>query len=457
MSGRRGTCVQAVIGGSIPISAGSPHNGSAAASNSARKLTLGILVSIFAVNFMDRQILAILVEPIKRDLDLSDTQIGFLYGFAFAALYTTAGLPIARLADRGNRAWIVNCSLILFSVMTAVCGLATGYWQLVLARTGVAIGEGGTNPPSHSMISDLYAVDRRSTAMGIFSLGPHIGIIFGFLVGGMIGQFWGWRAAFIFAGISGLVFAILSFWLLQEPTRESSSMVQTVEAPSIGAIIRGLFRSASMVHLFAGAAAWSIAAYAVVGWLASFLIRSHELSAIAAGALLALILGVVGGIGTVFGGLVADHFGARNAAWRLRVVSIAGLVMAFGWALVLLESRTTIMLAFLAVPGGLLAFYLGPTFAMVQSLVDPDRRATAAAALLFVFNIVGLGLGPVIVGVLSDALQPTQGSGSLGIALLLITPIFLWAAYHYWAASRTIDADLVRASAYDGKRGVGAR
>ena len=439
--------VRAQRAGAISMPIAVVNKSNIAISGVTRRLTLTFLLSIFAINFMDRQILAILVEPIKHDLKLSDTQIGMLYGLAFAVLYSTAGIPIARLADRWNRSWIINCSLVLFSVMTAACGLAIGYWQLVIARIGVAIGEGGTNPPSHSIISDLYGVDRRSTAMAIFSLGPHIGIILGFIIGGVIGQYFGWRVAFVSAGVMGFIISLLSFRYLQEPSREWSS-AQPVEAPPISLVVRKLFRYKSMVHLFVGAAVWSTAAYAVIGWLASFLVRSHGLSISVAGTNLALILGLFGGVGTVLGGLLADHLGGRNAAWRLRLVSIAGLVLVLGWPLVLWETRTTHALVLFAIPGALFGFYLGPTFAMVQSLVEPPMRATAAAALLFVINILGLGLGPLAVGALSDALQPTQGLDSLRGALLIVSPIFLWASYHYYNASGTIDTDLARAHAY---------
>jgi MFS family permease len=240
-----------------------------------RGVMLSLLLSAFAVNFTDRQILAILVEPIKLDLALSDTEVGFLYGLSFAVLFTTVGIPIGMLADRTNRARIINWSLVLFSLMTMACGLAATYGQLLAGRMGVAIGEGGTNPPSHSMIADVYPVAQRSTAMAIFSLGPHIGILLGFLIGGWVAQVWGWRMAFAVAGTGGLLFAALSFGLLREPQRGQADGV-TVSEPRWGRIIfRSLFRQTSMRHLFAGAALYSIVAYAVVGWLPSLLIRQH--------------------------------------------------------------------------------------------------------------------------------------------------------------------------------------
>jgi predicted MFS family arabinose efflux permease len=415
------------------------------ASASRRAVTLTILLSIFATNFMDRQIVAILVEPIKRDLILSDTEVGLLYGLAFAVLYTSAGIPIARFADRVNRARIINWSLVLFSVMTAACGLATSYWQFLVARIGVAIGEGGTNPPSHSMISDLYPVSRRSTAMAIFSLGPHIGILLGFLIGGWVAQLWGWRSAFLIAGLGGLVLAALSFRFLHEPKRGWADGTGVGEQPPGRAVVQSFVRQASLRHLLAGAAVFTIAAYAVVGWLPSFLIRSHGLSTGTAGSILALVLGLVGGFGTVLGGLLADRLGARNPRWRLRTVAIALVVVSFFWAAVFLTRDSVTVLIFLVLPGGLLGFYLGPTFAMVQSLVDPAMRAMAAAFLLLVINIAGLGLGPIAVGSLSDALLVYFGADSLRMALLVVPPLCIRAAYHYHAAARAIAFDLSRA------------
>ena len=207
-----------------PLAPPSLTSGAAPASEAfprvaGRSLTLTILLVVFALNFMDRQILAVLAEPIKRDLALSDTQLGLLYGLAFAVFYSILGIPLGRLADRFDRARILTVSVALFSLMTALCGVAASYWQLLLARIGVGIGEAGTNPPSHSMIADLFPVDRRSTAMSIFALGPCLGVLLGFLVGGWFGQILGWRVAFLIAGVVGLVVAAAAHWLLRDPGR----------------------------------------------------------------------------------------------------------------------------------------------------------------------------------------------------------------------------------------------
>lgn len=402
-----------------------------------RGATLSILVGIYSINFMDRQLLAILAEAIKRDLGLSDTQIGLLYGFAFAALYATAGFPIARYADRADRARIVNWSLVAFSVMSAACGLAANYWQLIGARIGVAVGESGTNPPSHSIIADLYPLERRSTAMAAFSLGPNIGLLLAFAVGGWVGQIWGWRAAFLASGLCGLALAAPSFMLLRDPDRGRS----TARLPPFRAAVSVLFVRRSARHLLAGATIFSVAVYAVVGWLPSMLVRSG-FSLGVAGSILALLLGVVGAAGTLLGGVFADRLGKHDPAWRLRVVGIVLLLMAPAWGAAFAVSEAMVMLILLALPCALLGFYLGPTFAMVQSLAPPDTRATAAAALLFLGNTVGLGLGPLAVGALSDALLPIAGQDSLRVALFAVVPLCLWAAYHYHAAASCIGSDL---------------
>jgi predicted MFS family arabinose efflux permease len=323
---------------------------------------------------------------------------------------------------------------------------STTYWQLLAARIGVAVGEGGTGPPSHSIITDLFPLHRRSTAMAVFSLGPHIGLILGLLVGGWMAHLWGWRSAFYVAGTVGLLFAMVSFGFLREPDRGQINSLSGESTPTMRTVVQTLMGYASLRHLFAGAAVLSIAAYALIGWLPSFLIRGHGLTTAEAGSILALILGLVGGAGTVLGGMLADHLGERDAAWRLRVVVIALLVMAGGWAAVLVESRTAFTLTVLVIPGALLGVYLGPSFAMVQSVVGPRVRATAAAILLFITNVIGLGIGPLAVGTLSDALQPAYGTESLRLALAIVPPLCLWAAFHYHAASRALAADLDNAA-----------
>ena len=405
-----------------------------------RPATLGLLLAIFAINFTDRQLVAVLSEPIKHEFGLSDAQVGLLYGFAFAVVYSIAGIPIARLADRGDRARIINASLALFSLMTIACGLAASYAQLLLARIGVAVGEGGTNPASHSLIAGLYPEARRGTAMAVFALGPSAGILLGFVFGGVIGQAWGWRAALVAAGAAGLCLAMLTTWLLKDSPRAAAG--NEPAAPSLRHCLRQLFRHAAMRHVFLGGALASFAAYAAIGWLPAFLMRSHGMGTAAAGTVLGILLGVLGAVGTLAGGVLADRLGKRDPAWRLRIVAVAFVAVVPLWVLALLAPHPGAAIASLAIPAAVLCLYLAPTFAAVQSLADPAMRALAAALLLLAGTLIGLGLGPLAIGLLSDALRPAHGADSLRLALLFVVPVYLWSAAHYFAASRTLAADL---------------
>jgi predicted MFS family arabinose efflux permease len=411
------------------------------------RLTLVLLLAVYAINFMDRQIVAILSEPIKREFGLSDAQIGLLYGFSFAVVYSTVGMPIARWADRANRARIINMSLALFGVMTLACGAAATYAQLLAARIGVGIGEGGTNPPSHSLIADLYPAASRGTAMSIFGLGPSLGILLGFALGGVIGQLWGWRAALLAAGTASLALAALTSRLLKDPLRDPLRTPPDARAApprreSFFECLRSILRSPSMRHTYIGATLVSVAGFAAIGWLPAFLIRSHGLGTAAAGAVLAMLLGGVGALGTLTGGVLADRLGTRDPAWGLRVVAIAALAAAPFWLVALLVGQPVAAIACLAVPAAVMGLAIAPTWATVQSLAEPSTRATAAAITQLVGTLFGLGLGPLLVGLLSDALQPAHGTGSLRLALLAVAPVYLWAAAHYFAASRTLAADL---------------
>ena len=418
----------------------------------SRQYALGLLLAVFALNFMDRQILAILLQPIKEDLHLSDAQLGLLSGFAFALFFTTVGIPLAQWADRGKRRRIIAGSLAVFSGMTALCGLATNFWQLALARTGVGVGEAGTNPASHSIIADLYPMAGRSTAMAVFALGPHVGLVLGFVWGGWANQWYGWRVAFLAAGLPGLLLAAVLHWTLREPARGHADgvSVRVKEPPSLAAVCRGIWAQHSLRHVFAGATLASFLVYSVLTWLPAALARTHHMGTGAIGLALALIVGVAGGAGTYLGGRLADALAHRGEVWRVRIVAL-GLVAGTPWWIGACFAETpAAMLSWLILPGMLLGLFIGPTFAIVQALVDVRSRAVAAAILLFVFNLVGLGLGPLAVGALSDLLEPRWGVDSLRFALLIVVPISLWGACHYARAGRTLGADLARVAASQG-------
>jgi predicted MFS family arabinose efflux permease len=403
--------------------------------------TLLILLLVFALSYVDRQLLAILIEPIKDDLGISDSAAGFLYGFTFAIFYTVLGIPIARLADRSKRTRIITVSLAVFSLMTAACAWAGTYWQLLLARVGVGIGEAGTNPPSHSIIADLYPVERRSTAMGVFALGPHLGLLLGFLLGGFLGQVLGWRLVFLIAGAAGFVMAAIATVALKEPTRAQvpSSAVRTTSSTQA---VRMIWRSDALRHLFIGGTIVNMAVSALIAWLPAFLMRSHGMSLTSVGVFLALVLGVLGGAGTLLGGWLADRLGADNPAWRMRSIAMVLLLVVACWWVAFATAAQGIALIAIAIAGGLIGFNIGPSFAMVQSLVPADMRAFAASLLIFSVNLIGLGIGPLAVGLISDTWARQYGSDSLRMALMAVPPLMVWGALHYEAAARHIATEL---------------
>ena len=413
---------------------------------SPRNYVLGILVVVYVFNFVDRQILSILLEPIKLELELSDTQLGFLSGIAFAIFYATLGMPIARIADRTSRTGVITVCLSLWSLMTALCGLATNFIQILLARIGVAVGEAGGSPPAHSLISDYFPAETRATALSIYSLGIPIGTMFGLLIGGWINEFFGWRLAFMVVGIPGILLAIVFRLTVREPRRPEVS--QAAANTSIMEVARYLWRQKSFMHLSLGAALHAFVGYGLAIWNPSFFIRSHGLETGEIGTVLALLSGIVGGAGTFFGGWIADRLASRDIRWYMWIPLI-GLVITVPFLVVTyLATSHVAAFAFFAIPVFFGSFYLGPSFAATQGLVPPYMRAVAAAVLLFILNIIGLGLGPQIVGVLSDLLTPTFGAESLRYTLVITAVLNMVAAIHYWFASKTLADDFRRVESH---------
>jgi len=413
-------------------------------SPAVRNYALGVLVVVYTFNFIDRQILSILLEPIKQDLGLSDSALGMLTGFAFALFYATLGIPIARFADRSNRRNLIAWALAIWSAMTAVSGLAQNFWHLLLARIGVGVGEAGCSPPAHSMLADYFPTENRATALGIYSLGIPFGILFGFIAGGWLNEFFGWRVAFFIVGVPGLLLAILVRLTLREPPRGmAEGRVADEEQPTIMETFRFLWSKRSFRHMAVGGGLTAFVGYGVITWVPSFLIRSYGMSTGDVGTYLGLILGIPGGIGIALGGYLADRYGARDTRWYLWIVSvalIASMPLFFG---VYLSSTAFASLMFLILPILLGNFYQATTFSQTQGLVSLRMRSVAAAVLLFILNMIGLGAGPQAVGILSDILQPSYGDESLRYALLVLSTVQIWAAYHYYQAGKSLKEDLV--------------
>ncbi len=414
-----------------------------------RAYVLFLLTAVYLINFVDRQIISILLPFIKEEFQVSDTWLGLLSGLAFGLFYATLGIPIARLADRHSRKHIISASLALFSFMTVVCGMATQFWHLFLARMGVGVGEAGTSPPSHSIIADLYKPEERATAMGIFALGVPLGIMVGFFAGGQIAAAFDWRVAFIAAGLPGLVLAVIVHFSLKDPPRgfADNRHHETPEQPPLGEVVRILISRGAFVHICFGSALSALVGYGVAQWVPSYLVRTHQMDIGTVGLVLALIFGVCGGIGTFFGGYLADRLARRDVRWTMWLPAL-GVTISTPFALFFYLSDSVVIgiLAFL-LPATLGAIFLAPALSICQSLVPTAMRATTSAVFLFITNIVGLGLGPLAIGMLSDMLLPAAGDASTALrwSLALVSLIGLWAALHMYLASRSLRDDLAKA------------
>lgn len=413
----------------------------------ARRYVLALLVLVYTFNFIDRQILAILLPAIKAEFGVNDTILGFLAGSAFALFYATLGVPIALLADRWNRRNLIALALATWSGMTALSGAAANIVQLALARVGVGVGEAGCSPPAHSMISDLYGPEERSTAMGIFTLGISGGIMIAYLAGGWVAENIGWREAFFIVGLPGLVLAVLVRFTISEPVRgQADGKPDSSARPGIPAVTRFLLGRKSFLHLATGSGVAAFGGYAVISFFPTFLYRSHAMNLSEIGVYLGLILGIAGGLGFAGGGYVADRLGRRGKRYSLWGVAAA---MMLGWLFhfpMYLVGNPYWALALFVIPAIFSNFYLATTFAQIQGLVGLRMRAVASALLLFILNAIGLGLGPLATGMLSDLLAATFGSESMRYSLLIVGAIVgPWTAFHYFVAGRHIEGDLARA------------
>ena len=413
-----------------------------------RWYALGILVLVYCSSHVDRQIMGILLEPIKLELGATDTQMGFLIGLTFAIFYATLGMPIAMLADRTNRRNIIAIATTIWSGMTVLCAFVGSYGQLAMARIGVGIGEAGSSPPSHSMISDLFPQRQRATAMGIFAMGINIGLLIAYLGGGWMSEHWGWRETFIVVGLPGILIALLVRFTLIEPPRGASEAAKQdrTEAPGLAEVWKTMLRTRATRHVVFGSALAGFVGYGMTLWLPAFFVRSHGLSQSETGLTLALMAGVVGGIGTFTAGRLADHLAKRDPRWLAWIVAVGkgGLVpflVGFFWVA---ELQSALLLYL--IPAFFGGFYLAPTFAMVQQLVPVQMRSVAAAICLFLLNIIGMGLGPQGVGILSDVFSAEYGNESLRYSLMVFSLVNIWCAVHYFLAAKTLVQDTQRAT-----------
>ncbi len=406
-------------------------------------LVLGMLLLVYTFNFLDRQILGILAAPIKAELGLTDTQLGALGGIAFALLYSTLGVPLALLADRTSRSWVITVSLTVWSGFTALCGLATGFWQLFLFRLGVGVGEAGGVAPSYAMIADYFPPERRARALAIYSLGIPIGLAAGALLGGYIAASVDWRTAFVVVDIAGIAIAPIFRLIVREPVRGGADPVSLapVERAPIGAVFAILAKKPSFWLMAFAAASSSMCGYGLAFWTPSVLIRSFGFSLLEASQFMGSILLVGGTIGVFAGGWLADRLGPKDRGAYAKLPAIAWLICVPLFAVGFSSISPWMAWAFLIIPNGLNILWLGPVTTAVQNLVPAHMRATASASFLFINNLIGLGAGSWVMGAMSDAMTERLGNEALRYSMITALGLYLVAAALMFLAVRPLRKD----------------
>lgn len=428
-------------------------------SHSQRRYLLAILTLVLAFNYVDRYALGLVQEDIKHELALSDSQIGFMSGFAFALFYAVMGIPIARWADTGNRVRIIWVTTLLWSVAAAFCGMVTSFAQLLVARVAVAVGEAGCLPPAHSLISDYFKREGRARAVAIFMLGGPISLVIGFFAAGWINELYGWRVTFMTLACPGVALALAVALTLRDPrfrglTDASNSGAggaamgaEQNPSPSWRTVYAALRNNRTFRHLLFCFAVLHFFGSGIGQWQPTFFIRSYGLSTGTLGTLFALTFGLAGLVGTYVGGELASRFAANNERVQLRSIAIACAAFSLFSALIYLSPAYPKAFGFLAIAAFGGAAINGPMFATIQNVVPAPMRAVSIAIIYLFANLIGMGLGPLAAGALSDLFRPAVGEESLRYALLCLCPGYLWAGWHCWQAARSVGPDLDHAQA----------
>jgi MFS family permease len=392
----------------------------------------------YTLSMCDRMILSILFPDIKAEFGLNDTQLGLLGGISFALFYATMGLPIARLSDQYSRKWIIIASLVVFSLMTAFSGLAAGFISLLILRIGVGIGEAGVNPASHSIIADYFPPQRRALAMATLMLGGSLGMMLGFVGGGFIAEAYSWRIALVSVGVPGFLLAVVMARSLREPARGTFEAEIPPPPPPILTTAANMWANPAMRHLIAGSIVAGLAGYGFTQWLPTFFIRAHDLSQSQTGMLMAGVFGILGAIGALAAGKWFDRLSIRGFQYGMWMLALVPFVtIPFFIMGLLADNLTTAMLLFI-IPGFAANYVIGPTIAMVQTLSPVHMRAVSSAIKMLCLNLIGLGLGPLLVGVLSDLLSPRYGEDALSVALAYFALVGLWGSLHFWLCGRAL-------------------
>ena len=411
---------------------------------------LTIMMLVYTINIADRYVMSTVLEPIRLELKLTDGGIAFLTGVSLALFYVTLGIPLSWVADRYNRKNLLAAALVAWSVMTALCGLSQGYWQLLMARIGVGVGEAGGTPACNSIVADYFPAARRPMAMTVFALGAPIGAWLGADMAGMVANAYGWRAAFLALGIPGLVMGVIVYLTIREPQRGRLDAVAAASAPSIRETLRYLLAHKAAFHVIMGGGVSAFWGWGLMWFTPTFLQRTYGLDVGAAGAVVGpihLVAGIGASLFTAWLLSRPSFTDPRRIVWLLAIVTAVATVPSFlAYWTHSLPLATLMLCTFIPA----IYFYIGPAMAMVQNLAPCRMRAMAIAVSLVVANVLNLIVAPQAVGWLSDHFAGPVGAdaASLRLALLVLAPMGLWAAWHYWAASRTIIADQQAAVGY---------
>lgn len=420
---------------------------------------LTLLPVLLAFNYSDRAALALVLQDLKVEMQLSDLQLGIMTGIAFSAFYAAAGIPIARWADRGNRVTIIGISTIISALAIAFCGFASTFTQLILVRLLIALGEAGNVPPAHSLLADAFPRSKRARAVAIYKLGGPLSLFIGYFIIGWVNELYGWRAAFMALGLPGVAFGLLAWMTLREPrvrAHAGNARPQIDEAQKDGGqadasqaslleVFGYLLHSHAYRHLLL---AYSVMIFAGAGlgqWTPTFLIRSFGMTTGELGTWLTVAACIGGGAGTLAGGFLAARYAENREGTQLKFVALTAVVVMSLNIVKFNAPSIYVIFGIMSVATTIGALSIGPIFSILQSLVPPNMRAMAIAILFFSANLIGLGFGPVLVGALSEAMNARFGTESLRYALIASCPIYIWCAWHFVLASRTVERDIAAA------------
>jgi MFS family permease len=403
---------------------------------------LAILFLTYTSNVFDRNVISVLLEPIRQEFHASDTMLGVLGGFSFAIFNAVLGIPISRWADRGNRPNIITMALALWSLMTVFCGLASSFLQLIVGRIGVGVGEAGAIPPAQSLVADYFPPERRANAFAVYTSGGVVGYLLSFGAGGFIAAAYGWRSAFLWAGAPGLALALVTWLWLREPRRELAHLRDSRNHEALRVTLKRLLAKRSYVFIVMGFTLYYFVAYGALVFVPSFAIRVLHIPLARVSLSYAVVYAAASLIGTLGGGALATRLARRDSRWLAWLAAVACPIAAPFYLAAFAASSYTTFLVLVFIGATLLIGGLPPAYAAIQSVCGRQRRAMAVAITLFFLTLIGGGFGPITTGAISDALRPTQGVDSLRYALMMMMSILLLTGWAFYKGGRSMPADL---------------